>query len=328
MGVTTPNPDQLAGWTPIRLQRTDAEPVVDWCYTQGEQFDDPFFDQTVARCLQRPVRMLFRRQTPMATLGQVAEAGDALPLAGLVFHSSRCGSTLVSQMLAHLSSTLVMAEPGPLQSVLEAPSTDPAFSEDQVLDWLRWMVAVLGQRRRPEQRHLVIKLDAWAVLYHPLLSRAFPETPRIFLYRDPIEVLVSQLSHRGYHMIPGCLPPSLLGLFPADATRLAPEDYMACVLGALFEAAAGSTGSMLVAYPELPDAVTRRIAPYFGLDIEPDDLARLEQTAGRDAKNPAIPFVSDGAVKQGRATDALRAAVERWVRPHYQALEAHRAGRT
>lgn len=328
MGVTTPNQEQLVGWTPIRLQWTDAEPVVDWCYTQGERFDDPFFDQSVTRCLQRPVRMLFRRQTPMAMLGQVAEAGDTLPLAGLVFHSSRCGSTLVSQMLAQLSSTLVMAEPGPVQSVLEAPSTDSAFSDDQVVDWLRWMVAVLGQRRRPEQRHLVIKLDAWAVLYQPLLVRAFPETPRIFLYRDPIEVLVSQMSHPGYHMIPGCLPPFLLGLDPADLTRLAPEDYMACVLGALLEAAASSNGSMLVAYPELPDAVTRRIAPWFGVEIETDELGRLEHTAGRHAKNPAIPFAADSVVKQGQATDALRAAVERWVRPHYEALEAYRAGQT
>lgn len=323
MGLTTPTPAQLVGWTPIRLEQSDDGPIVDWCCTERERFDDPFFDQTVERCLRHPFRLLFRHRTTMATLGQVADAGATLPLAGLIFHSSRCGSTLVSQMLGCLPSVLVLSEPGPLHSVLALT----AVPEEQRVDWLRWTTAALGQPRAPEQRHLVIKLDAWAALDLPLILRAFPATPWIFVYRDPVEVLVSHEGHRGYHMVPGILPLASLGLDPGAAATPAPEVYMARVLGALLQAAARSvTGgpAMLVNYRELPGAVADRVAPWFGLETGPAEVARMAEVASRDAKNFSLAFEDDGAAKQMRASDGLRKAVAQWVEPQYQVLEAQR----
>src|ERR1700722_11118201 len=141
MGLTRPG-FPPAAWTPVRVTWVGGEPVVDWCYTEGESLEDPFFGQSIHRCLRRPFRLLFRHQTPMSTLAELAASGDAVPLAGLVFHCSRCGSTLVSQMLGRLSTTLVMTEPPPIHNVLEAGSAFP------VVEWLRWMVTALGQRRR------------------------------------------------------------------------------------------------------------------------------------------------------------------------------------
>jgi hypothetical protein len=327
LDLTDPRPEQLVGWTPVRLHWVGTEPVVDWCYTEGADFKDPFFDQTVDRCLRRPFCLLFRHHTAMATMSEVAAVADTLPLAGLVFHGSRCGSTLVSQMLAHLPTTLVMAEPAPVHSVLAARSNDPAVADEQVVEWLQWIMAVLGRRRRPEQRHLVLKLDAWAVLYLPLILKAFPETPWIFVYRDPIEVLVSHLGHRGYHMIPGCLPPELLGLGPGDPTALAPEQYMARVLAALLDAASRSPDegrSMLINYRQLPGVVTTRIAQWFGLAIDSGAAADLTGVADRDAKNPALAFAADSGDKQARASQRLRTASNEWVQPAYRSLESQR----
>jgi gluconate kinase len=330
MDLSQPTPEQLVGWTPIRLGGRGSEPTVDWCFTEGEHFTDPFFDQTIERCLQRPFRLLFRHQTPMATLGEVAAANEqeTLPLAGLVFHCSRCGSTLVSQMLAQLPSVLALAEPAALNSVLMARAAYPTVSDKERQDWLRWTVAALGQRRRREQRHLVIKMDASAVLHLPAIRKAFPATPWIFLYRDPVEVLASQIAQRGYHMIPGCVPPGLLGLDPSGPTTLPPEEYMAAVLGAMFEAvaqAADSNRSMLVNYDELPGAVAGRIAPFFGVDIDAASAGLMAEVAGRDAKNPSVIYTGDSPNKQGRATERLRNASERWAQPGYRTLEAHRA---
>jgi hypothetical protein len=52
------------------------------------------------------------------------------------------------------------------------------------------MVAALGQARAGETR-LFLKLDCWHMRDLPLFRRAFPNTPWVFLYRDPVEVLVS-----------------------------------------------------------------------------------------------------------------------------------------
>lgn len=326
MGLNTPTPEQLVGWTPIRLGWVDGELVADWCYTAGHRFDDPFFDQTVQRCLREPFRLLFRHQTPMATLGQVVAAGDALRLAGLILHCSRCGSTLVSQMLGCLPSVVALSEPGPVQSILSLGRDRPgAVSDDRRVDWLRWMVAALGQRRQPEQQALVVKMDAWAVLDLPLLLRAFPTTPWIFVYRDPVEVLVSHQDLRGYHMIPGTLPPASLGLDGGASARIGTEEYIARVLAVLLEAPAEcrlATRPLLVNYRELPGAVANRIAPWFGLDVESDDVAQMTDVAQRDAKNPYVGFQDDIGSKQERASEAVREAVARWVEVPYQVLES------
>ena len=45
------------------------------------------------------------------------------------------------------------------------------------------VVAALGQPQHPEERALFLKLDAWHTLELPLLQRAFPGVPWVFLYR-------------------------------------------------------------------------------------------------------------------------------------------------
>jgi hypothetical protein len=332
MGLTSPvaqSAEQFRGWTPVRISWTAGEAAVDWCYTAGVAFNDPFFDQTVQRCLRQPFRLLFRHRTPLETLAQVATGGDPLPLAGLLFHSSRCGSTLVSQMLGCLPSVLVLSEPGPLHSVLSPGTEGPAFpSEQQRVEWLRWTVGALGQRRSPEQRYLVIKLDAWAVLDLHLILRAFPGTPWVFLYREPVEVLVSQLGHRGYHMVPGTLSPAQLGLDGEDLAAMGPVEYPARVLAALLKAVAVNRAHLdplLVNYRELPGAVAERIAPAFGLPVgNAGDRTRLDEVAGRDAKNPCLAFEDDHDAKHRAATGELLEAVEHWVAPHYGRLERAR----
>ena len=55
---------------------------------------------------------------------------------------------------------------------------------------------------------------------------AFPDTPCVFLYRDPVEVIVSHLGHRGDHMVPGTLPEDIIGI-STDEIRPTAEQYLA-----------------------------------------------------------------------------------------------------
>jgi hypothetical protein len=319
-----PSPDELRGWTPIRVAGSGAEQVIDWCFTAGVDFVDPFFDQTVAECFRDPFRLLFRHQTSLATLAAVAAASASVRPSGFILHSSRCGSTLVTQMLAALGgpappATLVLSEPAPLDTMLRAGHVDR----------VRWMVAALG-RGRAEGKPYVVKLDAWAVLSLATITRAFPDVPLVFLYRDPVEVMVSHMGHRGYHMVPGCLPPDLLGLTVADVATMDPDEYLARVLGRLLEAVANAdlapgTAPLLVEYRDLPAAVPDRIAPHFGIEVSAAARSLMLETAWRDAKNPFLPFVADTTEKQRRASDQLRAYSDRWCRRHYDLLESCRS---
>ena len=294
----------LAGWTPIRVGVEDGRPVVDWCWTEGVDFDDPFFDQTVERCLRAPYRLLFRRTTPIETLGEWAEASPGLPLAGLVLHMSRCGSTLVTQLLAARGDVRVMSEPGPFDALMRFP----APFDDRVR-WLRWIASALGQPAGAQRRQ-VLKLDAWAILDESLLDAAFPDVPRVFLYRNAVEVLVSQSGHRGYHMIPGTLPPSLLGLTVEQVVGMSPDAYGAAVLAAIVGRAVEAMARdgrhwLAVPYDALPNAVADSIAPHLGLEVDAEHRAVMAATAARDAKNPALEFAADSERKKAAATPVM-----------------------
>jgi hypothetical protein len=316
----------FAGWTPIRAFSAGDRMMVDWCFTEGlasTAFDDPFFDQSVERCLRHPFRLLFRRTTPIEALGELAATCHRAPPSGLVLHLSRSGSTLVAQMLATRGDAHVISEAGPIDTIARAPA--PA---EQRAEWLRWLAAAL---REPggDRPHYVLKLDAWAALDLPLLAAAFPGVPWTFVYRDPVEVLVSQQRRPGYHMTPYGLPASAVGLHPQAAAELPTLERGAAVLGriaaAVAQAAAGDPRVLLVNYAELPGAVDR-IARHFGMPVDDASLAAMLDAARTDVKNGVLPYEDDRESKQRAASEELRLAVERWVAEPYRALERIRTG--
>ncbi|WP_224249882.1 sulfotransferase [Hyalangium gracile] len=318
-----------AEWIPIRLYPRDSRFFVDWCHLRGLRLTEPFFDETIERCLRHPFSLLFRPQTPVESLLEPSGLEPSLRPRGFIFHLSRCGSTLVSQMLAALPRNVVLSEAGPIDSVLRAHLRVPGVTEAQRIDWLRGIVAALGRQRQAEEQHLFIKFDAWHVLELPLLQRAFPGVPWIFLYRDPVEIMASHQGHKGAHMLPGVLEPGLLGLGPEPLKTMTLEEYGARVLGRLCEAALSAwrerlSPALLVHYRQLPGAVLNSLPAHWGVDFTPEELERMREAALLDAKNPVLPFQDDTAVKQQTLKPAAREQVERWVRPPYEALEAAR----
>ncbi|MFP2907634.1 sulfotransferase family protein [Pyxidicoccus sp. 3LFB2] len=320
---------RLDGWVPGRIHVEERGLRVDWCHLGTQRFTDPFFDQTLERRLRHPFPLLFRHQTTMEALVARSAERPGLPVRGLVFHMSRCGSTLVAQLLAALPRHIVLSEPGPVDTVLRAHLRLPGVTDAQRVEWLRAVVGALGQRRNPEEQAVFLKLDAWHVLELPLLQRAFPGVPWLFLYREPVEVMASHQGHRGAHMLPGMLGPALLGLEPEALTGMPLEEFGARVLARICEA--GLRGyrerqgpARLLDYRQLQTESLALLTELFGLDVTPEDAERLRGAAERDAKNPVVPFADDTEDKARRVSELSREMAERWVRPAYEALEAER----
>ncbi len=323
------NADQLAGWMPIRIYWDGRTPAVDWCWVGARRFTDPFFDHTIDACLRLPFSLLVRPQTPIDSLRELSEIAPGLQPRGLIFHMSRCGSTLVSQMLAALPGSVVLSEAGTIDSVLRAQFRDPSLSDEQRAEWLRWVVSALGQRRGGDETHLFVKFDCWSALELPLIHRAYPDVPWIFLYRNPVEVLVSQVAQRGAHMVPGVIQPELFGMTLAEAVEMQPEEYCARVLALVCEAAwrhHQSYPGLLINYQQLPDALWTGVAGFFGIELRDSDLEAFQRVTKLDAKNPSLAFESDSQAKQASASTALRGAVERWLAPLYERMETARLG--
>jgi hypothetical protein len=308
-------PRDLDGWTPVRVHWRD-EPVVEWCWMDGLRFSDPFFVHTIERAHETPFSLLFRRETPIDVL---AELEPGLEPSGFVFHVSRCGSTLVTRMLASLPRHLVLSEPLPVDDVLRAHA-----SEEDKVRWLRWIVSALGRPRLGDERAYVLKLDAWSACSLGTVRRAFPDVPWVFLSREPVQVLASHFLQRGAHMVPGALDPELFGLDRDSIGRMLPEEYCARVLAAICGSAVEHRDeqALFLDYRELPDAVFDRILGAFGLECDESEVARMREVAGLDAKNPPVVFSADSEAKERGASPALREAAERWVRPIYDELLA------
>jgi hypothetical protein len=318
-------PWQLSGWLPVRAVWLSGQLYVRWSYLGQVRLREPFFEGSVQHCFLKPFNRLFAPLTPIANLAEMLSVRPSLPPRGFIFHMSRCGSTLVSQMLAASNRNIVVSEASPIDAVVRAKDVRPDLPDDEQAQWLTAIIAALGQPRRGEQ-NFFLKMENLHTLALPLFRRAFPSVPWIFLYRDPVEVVVSQFHSPGPQMMPRAVDGRanrLAGAFGAKIT----VDSMARVLATACGPVAGhyrDGGGLLVNYCELPDAVWGRILPHFGVACSRSDRVAMAAAARYDAKTPTFVFAPDGAAKQHAATTATRAAADKHLRPIYRRLEALR----
>ena len=156
--------------------------------------------------------------------------------AGMIFHLSRCGSTLVSRLLGTLPGVVVVSEPSPLNALL---GLDPDRVDGATLVRLvRLLVRALGRRRHGDERHLVLKCTSWNIRRREILAAAFPETPWVWVQRDPAHVVASLLANPPGWLGLGAAPPQaarLFGLDPAAVPAMARAEFTARALGAMLE---------------------------------------------------------------------------------------------
>lgn len=314
--------ENMRGWLPIRAWPRDGEWHVDWCWFGEQRLTRPFYRDEVDLALRLPFNQAFRRDTPLATLLDWQVASPGLRPSVFIFHASRCGSTLLAQMLARLDSHIVLSEPPPLDQLLRAHYASPLRDAEQS-DAIGAMLSALGQCRDGRASRLAVKLDAWNLYELPLLRLCFPDTPWLFLYRDPLEIAASHLQQPGMHMVPGLLGESPLNL--ADEAPAPREEFIARRLGRLMQTAAElhrQHGGLLLNYSELPMALGGRLRTLFGLDA--GQVAMALEGSGQNAKRPEQVFAADAQHKREGASTLLREAVSRWAETPYKELEALR----
>jgi hypothetical protein len=317
---------RLDGWVPIRVYVQDGRPMVDWCHMGATRFTDAFFAHTVEMRLRDPFALLFRHQTALDALVEVAENSPGVAPAGFVFHVSRCGSTSVARMLAASDQNVVLSEPPPIDQLLRARLHTRGVPDTQWATWLRALIAVMARPRLGIERRCFVKFDAWHILDLPLIRSAFPDVPWIFLHRHPVEVMVSHQREMGAQMMPGAFPPAVFGVDVRDLTTMSAEEYAARVLAAICDGALAHLhdGGLAVGHADLPVAMWTSIAEHFALRVSAPEVEAMRRAGGEDAKRPGQRYDDDTAAKRSLASAATRDAAERWAVPRWSRLEAMR----
>lgn len=322
----SPNPRD---WLPIRIPITDGNPEVLWSPVGENAFKEPFFEDSLRRSHTHPTEPRPIVRTTLEALDEPARShtGPFPRLAGIIHHWSRCGSTLVAQMIAEIPHTIVLSEPPPLESLLALAHSHPARFASAMPRILRSLVSAWATAFS-DFPYLVLKTDAWHVVDWALFETAFPNTPAIFVYRRPVETLVSHQRRRGWHMVPGAIPSTRLGIAEEAMSPSCPwEVHAARVLAQLGQSALNATATTslrLVHYPELPQIVTERILDLFQIESTLSDRKRMLQRTERHGKHPEETFQPDAETKRGEAPDSLVRAAEAHAAETYQALETRR----
>ena len=319
--------ENLRDWMPARLYWHEQKIFADWWYMGKQRFTEPFFYNTIETLPRRPFSLLFRHQLPVEFLGELYERNPGLAPSGFIFHMSRCGSTLAAQMLASTPRNIVISEPPSIDWILSLNRLHPSITDELRATLLKWIISAYGRKRRAKEHFYFIKFDSWSTLDLNFIRRAFPEVPWIFLYRNPIEVMVSQLRERGSQMIPGSIGQILPGLDFLQAIQMPHEEYIARVLAQFCESAiegVKNNNALLVNYNQLPEAIDA-IIEHFRVEYSPEEIESIKRAARFNAKTPRVDFTPDSAEKRKQASEAAVQMCEKWLNPLYERLEKMRS---
>ena len=321
-------PGDLVGWTPFQIAPKPGDASVYWIDLKALHFAEPFFGSTVEKRLREPDREIVT--TPIGSLADVAALAPTLPMGAFVFHTSRAGSTLLANAFKALPGNLVLGEPYPviqLMTFLHRYESSTPWA-----DWMRSLMSCLSQPRRESEERVIVKFTSHHTLDASLIKRLYPDTPRIFLHRNPLEVMVSALANPPHWLKLYAEPARaarLLGKDPYSLQKIPREEYCAYVLRRIYEAALAEDDLPFVDYADLSPKGVLTLAEILGLPTVGGSEAALEEVFAQDAKSiQPRRFEDDTERKQAEATPLIRENYERYLAPLMDTIAARRVSLT
>lgn len=296
-----------SGWYPVKLGSSPhGETVLQWQDLSAADFTAPFFQDAVRQIgCHRPAL----RQTSLHELSGISLPAAVAPTA-FIFHTSRSGSTLLTQLLSCLDGSIVLSEPPIVDEVLLL-----ALPVEEKILLLRQVVRALGQVRTVEDQHFFIKYDSWNLPWLPLIREAFPTVPCLFIYRDPVEILWSHYRQRGSQMVPGQRDLTLLNIKPERFHPADLDGFAAGVLESIFTQAFDHVqlGNLIpLVHHLLVETVEVGVMNRLGIVLSSGERERLCRRSQFHSKRTSDPYPPE--VEQSLPA-AVRERLEKLARP-------------
>lgn len=320
-------------WLPIQLNISPIGVAVDWMDFGGYALTDQFFSQTVGR-LRSMVPPALECTTSSDLLVAEGRRFPATRPAGLIFHVSRCGSTLLCNVLRTAGGTGILSEARPIERVfkLHAFASSP-IPRDAWAHYRKLLAnSILGLYANvPSSRalNMVIKACAVDTMQIPMIRSIWPNVPCLVLIRNPLDVLVSNLARPSGWCERQNRPRSHYKIFGedwGDLPSISVEEYLARGVGSFCRAALPVVDEQcrVIDYESLDLPTIYKIAGFFGIQMPDPHSESVQKAMSTDAKkfNLGCRFEHDCARKRRTASKTAIICVERWAQPHYNALKA------
>ncbi len=311
---------------PVDAVVVDGRPGLTWMDMSDVELKEPFFQQTVDRVRdEEPWRDagLFTQFDALLQLDQVL---PRVQPSGFIFHSSRCGSTLVANVCRALDNAIVVSEANPIDKLVARFITDGGdpVKESLYSVLLRAVVNALAYSNSGNKSRVFVKFSCCGVSQLERIRRIWPAVPWIFLYRDPVETIVSNMT-----TVPAWLLDEdhrilahITGTTPAAVAEMSLEERCARSIGSFYSTAHGVANDhgMLLNYNQI--SVTN-ILDFFNVSPSAEELERITSGSRVYSKevSGAREFVPDAEAKQNSASNRIRQLVEEFAIGPYQLLE-------
>lgn len=325
---------------PIEISKRGNDFYVVSLITSRTYFRDPFFIDSLAKILPdvksqiklpeedellaRPVHFDENNQKIVFTsLEEFIRQNINISLDNklrFIFHMSRCGSTLVSQMLVANSRFFVLSEPTIVNAIL-----DPALniSPDLRKHLLEAAVKSLATCMPRGSELMFIKFRSWNVLFLETILGSFPRTPWIFVHRQGIEVLQSVLQKP-----PGWLRSKrryasyfsqILAIPQSRIEQMDQEEYVVRLLAVFCDMAYRhlSSRSVFLEYPDIKSNLITILEKLWHIKLNEDEIYSIHRTTRIYSKDTgkSIEFKSDSETKRSIATSKQIKLVEEFIEP-------------
>lgn len=289
--------DSFKNWIPYKLLRNNDDLKCEWLYVGDEPFLEPFFDSTIARCKQLPENFdHYKNVTALSTMLEWSAKVDAAEPAGFIFHVSRCGSTMVSQLLSMHTEHIVLSEVPFFDDILRMPQIEKYTNAEL----FKGAVKLYSQKKTGSEKKVFIKTDSWHIRFHKEIREMFPEIVFLLLYRRPDEVVRSLNRAAGMHCVPQFIDPQFFGI--PDKVVTIPDfyDYPVKVIGkyleTYLEVAATDPNLLLLNYNEGMLPIIEKIGNRVGIIFSVDEQAKMKERLLFQGKQPQLYFSPEPAI--------------------------------
>jgi hypothetical protein len=161
------------------------------------------------------------------------------------------------------------------------------------------------------------------------IRRVWPNVPFVFLYRNPVEVIVSNLRSTPEWMKPQSNPKTaaaIVGVEVGEVENLTPEEFCARAVGRfLAEALASVDGrTKLVNYEKLTslDGLIDTVR-LFGIQPATAEIDAIREVSRLHSKDltRGVAFQADGPSKRTSASASVIDLSAKWALPFYEQLD-------
>lgn len=321
------------GWAPSRFLLNDSCAYIQMAHLGHRKLVEPFMRFDLQNC----------HQFSMIDFSELSSYCDldrdlSKSVGGMIFHMSRCGSTLATQMLRQSEAHVVIAEPDVLGQFLQ----NFRGSKQELVLCLRNLISLFADTLCQPGQKLIIKWSSWNIFVIEAIQKALPGVPACYQYRSADEVLVSlsknkaewmdlkkirkSLDRKGFYSQSAHQNPYLELLEASGAEHVSNTELAARFIGNCCERALSYSDQLLmVRYEDLPGAVLSHMAAHFNMDMSGVEKSRARIVSRWDTKalGGAKVFESDSQIKKKSATTEISTQAKRYIEPSLTRLIAN-----